>query len=524
MSKLKTGTKFVLVSILVATVTFFAVRAYDTRQMPALELWHTHVPVEMSVKAMDSGDWAGYLKAEDQILRTIRAEVTDKLPPEAKTPFNRYYAGSIVYPPRYEQDWNRSYVLEPAGSPVGAVVLLHGLTDSPYSLRHIARRYAANGFVVVAIRLPGHGTVPAGLSNVEWEDWMAATRLAVREAKRWIDPAAPLHLVGFSNGGALAVKYALDALEDKQLARPDRLILLSPMIGITRFARLAGVAGWPAVLPAFAKTAWLSVVPEFNPFKYNSFPVNGGRQSFRLTQALQDQIARMANINGLNGLAPIMTFQSVLDFTVSTRAIISSLYAYLPANGSELVLFDVNRSVKFGPLLRRSSEAALARTLPDVPQAYRITVVGNDAATPFESVVRTVGAGETTERVKFLGLRYPPEIFSMSHVSIPFPLDDPLYGLYPDSSQEDFGVELGTLAPRGERGALVVNMDFLSRVASNPFFPFILERIEHGILDPQPGAIPALPGTLATKLPHQPSAAEIEDYLAEALRETQGTP
>ena len=131
MSKLKTGTKFVLVSILVAAVTFFAVRAYDTRQMPALELWHTHVPVEMSVKAMDSGDWAGYLKAEDKILQTIRAEVTDKLPPEAKTPFNRYYAGSIVYPARYEQDWNRSYVLEPAGSPVGAVVLLHGLTDSP---------------------------------------------------------------------------------------------------------------------------------------------------------------------------------------------------------------------------------------------------------------------------------------------------------------------------------------------------------------------------------------------------------
>lgn len=524
MSKLKTGTKYVLVAILVAAVTFFAVRAFDTRQMPPLQPWHTHVPTEPDVKAMDSGDWASYLKTEDKIFQTLRAEVTDKLPPEARTPFNRYYEGSIVYPARYEQDWNRSYVLEPAGSPVGAVVLLHGLTDSPYSLRHIARRYAANGFVVVAIRLPGHGTVPAGLSHVEWEDWMAATRLAVREARRWIDPSAPLHLVGFSNGGALAVKYALDALEDKQLARPDRLILISPMIGITRFARLAGVAGWPAALPAFAKTAWLSIVPEFNPFKYNSFPVNGGRQSFRLTQALQDQIGRMANTSGLNGLAPILTFQSVLDFTVSTRAIVSSLYAYLPANGSELVLFDVNRSVKFGPLLRRSSEVALARTLPDLPQAYRITIVGNDAANPTATIARTIGAGETSERVKYLGVRYPLEIFSMSHVSIPFPLDDPLYGLYPDTSYEDFGVQLGTLAPRGERGALVVNMDFLSRVASNPFFPFVLERIEHGIRYPQPGAAPVPPGTLAPKTPHPPSAAEIEDYLTEILSETQETP
>ncbi|MGB7536122.1 MAG: hypothetical protein WBM19_10330, partial [Azonexus sp.] len=98
MSKLKTGSKFVLLSILVAVVSFFAVRAYDTRQMPPLELWHTHVPTELDVKAMDSGDWAGYLKAEDQILRTIRAEVTEKLRPEARTPLNRYYEGSLIYP------------------------------------------------------------------------------------------------------------------------------------------------------------------------------------------------------------------------------------------------------------------------------------------------------------------------------------------------------------------------------------------------------------------------------------------
>ena len=302
MSKLKRAARFVLPAVLVAAATFFAVRIYDIRQMSPLELWHTHVPAELDVEAMDAGDWAAYLAAEDEIFRTVRAEVTAKLPPEARTSFNRYYEGSVVYPAHYAQDWNRSYVLEPAGPAVGAVVLLHGLTDSPYSLRHIARSYAAAGFVAVAIRLPGHGTVPAGLSKGGWEDWMAATRLAVREARRRTGPSAPLHLVGFSNGGALAAKFALDALENPQLARPDRLILVSPMIGITRFARLAGVAGWPAVLPAFARAAWLSIVPEFNPFKYNSFPVNGGRQSYRLTRVLQDQIARMADANTLNGL------------------------------------------------------------------------------------------------------------------------------------------------------------------------------------------------------------------------------
>ena len=273
---------------------------------------------------------------------------------------NRYFDGSPIYPAHFTQDFNRSYMLEPSGTPVGAVVLLHGLTDSPYSQRHIARFYQDHGFVAIVIRLPGHGTVPAGLVDAEWEDWTAATRLAVREARRRVGPSAPLHLVGFSNGGALAVKYALDAIADPQLTRADRIVLISPMIGITRFARFAGLASVPALFPAFAKAAWLGVVPEFNPFKYNSFPVNGAVQSFRLTQVLQRQIAAYSRSGQLAELPPIITFQSVMDFTVSTSAIITALYSHLPANGSELVLFDVNRTVNLGALLRPAADTALA--------------------------------------------------------------------------------------------------------------------------------------------------------------------
>jgi alpha-beta hydrolase superfamily lysophospholipase len=329
-------------------ITLVAVRIYDTQRGPPLELWHTHVPHELSAEALDHADWSQYLAAEQATFDDVRAEVTAKLEEKDRIPVNRYFEGSPVYPGRFSQDWNRSYVMEPEGAPVGAAVFLHGLTDSPYSLRHIARRYRAHGYVSIAIRLPGHGTVPAGLAEVEWEDWLAATRLAVREARRRVGPTAPLHLIGFSNGGALAMKYTLDALEDPQLTRPDRLVLISPMIGITAFARFAGLAGLPAFLPHFAKAAWLGIVPEFNPFKYNSFPVNGARQSWRSTQVLQQQIERLARTGHLAEVPPILTFQSVVDFTVSTRAIISSLYEHLPANGSELVLFDLNRDAKAG--------------------------------------------------------------------------------------------------------------------------------------------------------------------------------
>jgi hypothetical protein len=206
-------------------ITLIVVRIYDTQRGPPLELWHTYVPSEMGPDELDDADWGRYLAAEQTIFDGVRAEVTAKLDVDDRIPVNRYFESSPVYPGHFAQDWNRSYSLEPDGAPVGAVVFLHGLTDAPYSQRHIAERYRSLGYLAIAIRLPGHGTVPAALTEVEWEDWMAATRLAVREAHGRIGPSLPLRLVGFSNGGALALKYALDAIEDPQLSRPDRIVL-----------------------------------------------------------------------------------------------------------------------------------------------------------------------------------------------------------------------------------------------------------------------------------------------------------
>ncbi len=472
--------KWTVILLLAVLLLVLAWSAFMARRGPPLELWHTFKPHELSAAQIDKADWAQYLAAEAKAFDEVRSEVTEKLPPEARVDSNRYFADSPIYPGRFAQDWNRSYVLMPAGKPVGAVVLLHGLTDSPYSLRHIARRYVEDGFVAVAIRMPGHGTVPAGLAAVEWEQWTAATRLAVRHARQLAGPNAPLHLVGFSNGGALAMKYALEALDDKSLARPVRIVLFSPMIGITSMARFAGVLGWPAYFPAFASAAWLGIVPEFNPFKFNSFPVNGARQSSLVARQLQAQIASHADDGRLAELAPVLTFQSVVDFTVSTRAIVDALYARLPANGSELVLFDLNRNATFGPLLRRSTDTVLARLLPEAPRNFRTTVITNESPRSPEVVERVTEAGATTEQVRALGLSYPREVFSLSHLALPFPLSDSLYGMQPESD-EDFGVHLGAMATRGERGTLIITLDSLARMSSNPFFPYLMQRVEQGI-------------------------------------------
>lgn len=506
--------KWVLVLIVVVGVAMLAMRSYRALSGPPLQPWHTFVPTELKADQLDATDWARYLAQEDAIMASVRAEVSQKLAPDERVPINRYFEASPVYPPHFAQDWNRSYVMEPDGKPIGVVVLLHGLTDSPYSLRHIAKRYRDRGFVAIGIRMPGHGTVPAGLTNVRWEDWMAATRLAVREARRRVPSPAPLHLVGFSNGGALAMKYSVDALEDPKLARADRVLMFTPMIGITRFARFAGLAALPAVLPPFANAAWLSVVPEFNPFKYNSFPVNGARQSYRLTDALQTQIQRLARAGQLGGLPPILTFQSVIDFTVSTPAILTALYAHLPDNGSEIVLFDVNRTLKFAPLLRPSSFVAIERLAPTSPQPYRFTAIVNANDDSDATVERSIAPGQLQAEVRPLNLPYPRGIFSLSHLAIPIPMDDPLYGMQPDpKTKGDYGYNLGAMDARGERGALIVDQDFLTRLPSNPFFPYLLDRVDDGIDRPSgpsgrniattgaPGLPVRLEAVLSTLLP-----------------------
>lgn len=466
----------------IVLVVLLAVRVYLSQQGPELHPWHTWRADEMSVRELDNADFAGYLAREKAIFTDLDNAVTAKTAGEDQTPLNRYYRQSLVWPGQFAPDANRSFVLMPAGKPRGAVVLLHGLTDSPYSVRHLAVNYQQHGFVAVVPRLPGHGTAPGALTDVDWEMWLAATRLAVREATRLTGNNVPLHLVGYSNGGALAMKYALDALEDPALRKPQQMILLSPMIGVTAFARFAGFAGLPALLPPFAKAAWLNISPEYNPYKYNSFPVNAARQSWLLTKALQEQIGRAARENRLANLPPVLAFQSVMDSTVSTRAVVSGLFDQLPANGSELVVFDINQAASFRPLFKPSSWTATTALLPVAQRRYSVTIITNAGEHSFSTVAKITPAGSTRETVVPLAQSWPQDVYSLSHVAVPFPPDDDLYGREPRVKNR-YGISLGTIALWGETSVLSVGKEALMRVTSNPFYDFMQERINSRIGD-----------------------------------------
>jgi alpha-beta hydrolase superfamily lysophospholipase len=464
----------VLAALLVLTVP--VVRAVQAWMAAPLEPWHTYIAEEPDAAQLVRMDWAAWMEAEARVFAGVARDVTAVVARRAPDLGNRYDPRSPMHTPRFTTDWNRSFVLEPEGRPRGAAVLIHGLTDAPYSLRHLAGLYRAHGFTAIAMRMPGHGTVPGGLTQAVWEDWAAAVRVGMREARRRLGPEAPIHLIGYSNGGALAMLHALDALGDSSLVRPDRIVLVSPMIGVSPFARLAGLAGLPALLPAFAPAAWLSTLPEFNPFKYNSFPVNAGAQSARLTAAVQARMQAAGRAGRLGELPFVLTFQSLVDSTVLTRAVIERLHAQLPEGRSELVLFDQNRAAGLEGLIRPAFHAQADSHLPPAPRPFTATIVTNANPATLEMVARTTRAGARESEERALGVAYPREMYSLSHIALPFPAADSLYGGAPQPPRE-FGISLGAAAPRGETGMLVMSLDSLARVSWNPFFASMIERI-----------------------------------------------
>ncbi len=86
-----------------------------------------------------------------------------------------------------------------------------------------------------------------------------------------------------------------------------------------------------------------------------------------------------------------------------------------------------------------------------------------------------------------LDMAWPSGVFSLSHVALPFPPSDPLYGSTPpDEPNQLF---LGQLALRGERGVLRLPATYLLRLRHNPFYDYLESRTLDWIADKSDPAV-----------------------------------
>lgn len=454
-----------LLMILVGYVLFLGNR-------PELEPWHlaeldAEFTTDSKVESIEE-----YVELEEQLFAQLEQEVYALSEQAGLHELNRYKRGSPSDPARWPQNWNRTFELSQE-NPTAVVLQLHGLSDSPYSLRASAFGLHAAGAHVVTLRIPGHGTAPVGLVDAAWQDMAAAVEMAVADLDRRF-PAKPLYLVGYSNGAALALHHTLVAIEAADRRMPDRLVLISPEIAVSS---AAGLAVWQARLGRWLgldQLAWNSLQLEYDPFKYGSFAVAAGDLSHRITAAVQQRIQRLKRANRLDAMPPLLAFSSLVDATVRAPELVSRLFEPLPQGDHELVLFDINRYAGMSSLLKWRPDQWIASMGSWDKVKHRVTLVTNTAPEELAVEARDYASGEMIDK-RPLDLSWPGDVYSLSHVALTFPKSDPLYGGSPEP--ESPGVSLGKVALRGERGVLQIRDSAMLRQRWNPFYSYLEERM-----------------------------------------------
>ena len=447
--------------------TIWIVRGVDARKLPELGIWHTYNPAA-EFRARDYPDgisFADYQALEGRLAAELDENVYATVRDAGSEQLNRYNKYSAVYAGEAGQVWNRSFEID-TPEPRGGILLLHGASDSPYSMRALAETFAARGLYVAVFRLPGHGTVPAGLKHARVEDWVAIARSGVAHVAAKVGADKPVYVGGYSAGAAVVLDYALDAAADDSLVRPDRVLLYSPAIAVTPFARFGDWDEALALLPFFQKLSWIYIETEYDPYKYNSFPKNGGYLSFAFSERVIGKLDSIARRKP-GALPPIIAFQSLIDSTVRTDSIVHDLFQKLPANGSELVLFDFNRAESIQHFVVDSQRALLDELASGTDAAFGYTLVSNRSANTAEVEARVRAAGSSVVAVAALSTPWPRDVYSLSHVAIPFRDSDEWYGANGPFS---------AIAPRGDQAILQVPLGRLMRLRYNPFFDYVAVR------------------------------------------------
>ena len=444
---------------------------------PSLKPWHTEILTEeFTADRVEDGQvrsFDDYLALEDRLFKQLDDEIYARTERGPAHELERYSSGSAADPELVLPNWNRSFELT-RQSAIGGVLLLHGMSDSPYTMRTLGGALNQRGYHVIGLRSPGHGTAPSGLRHVTWEDMAAAVRLAMEHLASG-PGSRPLHIIGYSTGASLAVNYSLDALEAGDVPVPASLVLMSPAIRVHPASALAGFKNALAALPGLDGLAYLSIMDEFDPYKYNSFATNASSVVHQLTRSVDARVADVA-VGAGSVMPPILVFKSTVDSTVTTEAVVDHLLGRLAPGRHELVLFDVNRFAAKSKLLIDDPAPLTERLMAQDDLPFAVTFVTNADPQTREVVARRKAPfASAPSDGEPLGLEWPRGVISLSHVALPIAPDDPLYGRRPPEDQSV--LFLGEMAMQGERGLLRLPADWLLRMRYNPFYEVLERRV-----------------------------------------------
>lgn len=186
----------------------------------------------------------------------------------------------------------------------GALVLAHGISGSPQSMRPWGEHHAARGWDVRIPLLPGHGTRWQDLGTVTWRDW---TRALAREVRSAAAEHERVCVGGLSMGGALTLAMA----EDPELsARIDAIVLVNPAVRLPRVQALA-LPVLSRIRPSVAGIASDIAAEGAHEEAYERLSVRAVEQMRRLQRRVRSQLAEVR--------CPVLLATSVADHVVDPR-------------------------------------------------------------------------------------------------------------------------------------------------------------------------------------------------------------
>jgi len=305
---------------------------------------------------LPSAEFGVYTTAAEVAIAEANATIGRPLEPEAvedRAPFE--------LAPR------RGCARAPDGRYPKAALLIHDLGGTPYEMRDVGRAFADACYLVRAILLPGHGTVPGDLLNTNSEEWVEATAAAVASFQ---DEAQRLVLVGFGLGGTLAVHHALSGRTPSGLELAG-LVLLAPAFGAE--APLSWLRAPGAIFSGLAPgAAWARLLPDYDAVRYESLP----REAERARTRLAKEIA--AHDGSLD--LPVFLAISAVDAEVDPAAA-RAWFCRRPSGPRQMIWYS---------------------TAPTPGTDCRFVIRRSAAA--------------------------PPEIVDLSHIGLPIAPDNPRYG------------------------------------------------------------------------------------------------
>jgi carboxylesterase len=233
---------------------------------------------------------------------------------------------------------------EHAGGPVG-VLLCHGFTGSPHTLRGWADYLAAQGLTVSLPRLPGHGTTWQEMAATGAADWLAEVNAAFGKLAGQCEQ---VFVFGLSMGGCLALRLAEArgaevrglVLVNPSLAPDTRLFLLAPVLKHV-------VRSLPGIASDISK-------PGVREVGYDRVPV---RAAATLPRLWKETTRHLGDVT-----QPVLVYRSTTDHVVGPNSM-RALLAGIP-DGQV--------------------------TVRECPDSYHVATLDNDAQTIFEGSLKFI--------------------------------------------------------------------------------------------------------------------------------------